>query len=157
MEPPLPPARSASERRADVLDKLEHEVDAWVASASPQGEAYLVPLSFAWDGDRITIAVSASSVTGRNLSRRGWVRLGLGPTRDVVIIEGPVEVIAVGDDDELAAAHAAKAGFDAREATGAWIFLRVRPQMIQAWREENELEGRHLMTDGAWLVPQIGR
>jgi hypothetical protein len=134
-----------------VLAKLETEVDVWVASASADGDAYLVPLSFAWDGARLTIAVSESSVTGRNIARSGWARLGLGPTRDVVIVEGPVEVVRVGDDDELAFAHAAKAGFDAREATGRWIFLRVTPRTIQAWREVNELDGRRIMIDGEWL------
>jgi hypothetical protein len=152
METDLPPARSRAQRRADVLAKLESEVDLWVASASAEGDAYLVPLSFAWDGVRSTIAVPESSVTGRNLARRRWARVALGPTRDVVILEGPVEVIPVGDDDELAAAHAAKAGFDAREAQGRWIFLRVTPRTIQAWREVNELEGRHVMIDGEWLA-----
>ncbi len=145
------PARSRAQRRADVLARLECDVDLWVASASADGEAHLVPLSFAWDGARLTIAVSESSVTGRNLARQRWARLALGPTRDVVIVEGPIEVIPVGGDDELAAAHAANAGFDAREASGRWIFLRVTPRTIQAWREVNELEGRHLMVDGAWL------
>jgi hypothetical protein len=134
-----------------VLARLETEVDVWVASASADGDAYLVPLSFAWDGARLTIAVSASSVTGRNIARSGWARLGLGPTRDVVIVEGPAEVVPVGDDNELAAAHAAQAGFDAREATGRWIFLRVTPRTIQAWREVNELDGRRIMIDGEWL------
>ena len=145
------PARSRAQRRADVLARLEGDVDLWVASASADGEAHLVPLSFAWDGARLTIAVSESSVTGRNLTRHRRARLALGQTRDVVIVEGPIEVVPVGDDDELAAAHAANAGFDAREASGRWIFLRVTPQTIQAWREVNELEGRHLMVDGEWL------
>ena len=152
MEHEPAPARSRAQRRADVLAKLEGEVDLWVASASAEGDAYLVPLSFAWDGTRLTIATPKSSVTGRNLARRGWARVALGPTRDVVIIEGPVEVMPVGEDDELAAAHAAKAGFDAREAQGRWIFLRVAPRTIQAWREVNELEGRQVMIDGEWLT-----
>jgi hypothetical protein len=151
MDPELPPVRSRAQRRADVLAKLESDVDLWVASASPDGDAYLVPLSFAWDGTRLTIAVSESSVTGRNIARSRWARLALGPTRDVVIVEGPVEVVPVEDDDELAAAHAANAGFDAREASGRWIFLRVTPRSIQAWREVNELEGRRVMVDGEWL------
>jgi hypothetical protein len=152
MEPDLAPARSRAQRRADVLARLETDVDLWVASASADGDAYLVPLSFAWDGERLTIAVSESSITGRNLTRRRWARLALGPTRDVVIVEGPVEVVRVGDDDELAAAHAAQAGFDARETSGRWIFLRVTPRAIQAWREVNELDDRHVMVDAEWLA-----
>ncbi len=147
----LAPARSRAQRKADVLARLESEVDLWVASASADGDAHIVPLSFAWDGAQLTIAVSESSVTGRNLARRRWARVALGPTRDVVIVEGPVDVVPVGDDDDLAAAHAANAGFDAREANGRWIYLRVTPRTIQAWREVNEIDGRHVMIDGEWL------
>jgi hypothetical protein len=31
-------------------------------------------------------------------------------------------------------------------------FHRVLPERIQAWPEENEIKGRDLMADGAWLV-----
>jgi hypothetical protein len=148
----LPPARSAEERRSDVLAKLEREVDLWVASADAAGRAHLVPLSYYWDGERLTVATPADSITGRNLSRAGWARMALGPTRDVVIFEGPVQVIPIEQADDLASAHAATAGFDTREAHGRWIFVRMTPQRIQAWREVNELEGRDVMLHGRWLA-----
>jgi hypothetical protein len=150
--PDLPPARSRGERRADTLAMLATEVDLWVASASAEGEAHLVPLSFSWDGERLTIATPATSVTGRNVARAGRLRVGIGPTRDVVIVEGPVEVVPVDADDALATAHAAHAGFDARAEAGAWVFLRLAPRSIQAWREENELAERHIMVDGEWIA-----
>jgi hypothetical protein len=84
------PARTRSRRIADSLERLRNDVDLWVASANDVGEAYLVPLSFQWDGSRLTIATPRRSVTGRNLIRAGWARVALGETRDVVIIEGPV-------------------------------------------------------------------
>jgi hypothetical protein len=146
------PARSPAQRRADVLRKLEQDVDVWVASADERGDAHLVPLSFHWDGDRLTVATCASSVTGRNLARAGWARMALGPTRDVVILEGPVEIIASEEDPELAAMHAEAAGFDTRGSRTRWIFARMTPRRIQAWREENELEGRDVLLDGTWLT-----
>jgi hypothetical protein len=54
------------------------------------------------------------------------------------------------DDPDLAALHV-QAGFDTRESGTSWIFARMTPLRIQAWREENELEGRDVMRDGAWL------
>jgi hypothetical protein len=46
-----PPARSLTQRVQDALHRLEHDVDAWVATADPSnGRPYLVPLSFDWDG-----------------------------------------------------------------------------------------------------------
>lgn len=145
------PARNTQERRADVETMLDTEVDAWVASAGAAGDAYLIPLSFAWDGTRLIMATPESSITARNLSRAGWVRLALGATRDVVIIEGPVEVTGVGDD-AMAEFHASRAGFDVRDEDGPWVFMSVTPQRVQAWREVNELKDRLLMVDGRWLA-----
>ncbi|WP_165439828.1 hypothetical protein [Micromonospora kangleipakensis] len=45
-------------------------------------------------------------------------------------------------------AFAAKTGFDPRRLTGRYRYFRVRPQRIQAWREENELAGRDLIREG---------
>jgi Pyridoxamine 5'-phosphate oxidase len=75
--------RSKSQRRADTLAKLESEVDLWVASADESGGAYLVPLSYCWDGSTLTVATPRASRTARNLIRAGWARVALGPTRDV--------------------------------------------------------------------------
>lgn len=148
----LPPARSTAERRSDVLDKLDREVDIWVASADAGGRAHLVPLSFYWDGERLTVATPADSATGRNLNRARWARMALGPTRDDVVLEGPVDVIPVEEAGDLAAPHAARTGFDPREERGQWIYFRMTPRTIQAWREVNELEGRNVMVDGRWLA-----
>ena len=150
-EPPQPAARSRAERTADTLERLRRDVDLWVASASEDGRAYLVPLSYHWDGSTLTIATLSASPTARNLIRAGWVRAALGQTRDVVIVEGRVEAIPIGADPELEDAHARSAGFDPRTLADEYVYLRIVPQEIQAWRESNELEGRVLMRDGAWL------
>ena len=84
----LDAARSREQRRRDTVEKLGNDVDLWVASADETGNAYLVPLSFYWDGSTITIATPRASRTARNLVRAGWARVALGPTRDVVIVEG---------------------------------------------------------------------
>ena len=146
-EVPQPPVRSRAGRIADTLERLSRDVDLWVASASEDGRAYLVPLSYYWDGSTLTIA----SPTARNLIRARWVRAALGQTRDVVILEGRVEAIPIGADPELEDAHARSTGFDPRTLADEYVYLRIAPQEVQAWRESNELEGRVLMRDGAWL------
>ena len=143
--------RSVSERIADTRAKLESEVDLWVASASASGEAYLLPLSYYWDGVTLTMATPATTRTARNLRRAGWARLGLGPTRDVVIIEGPVVEIAADADDALAEAHARAAGFEARRSPG-YVFFQLRPQRILAWRNPAEAEAGPIMLNGEWLA-----
>ena len=92
----MDPARPAEQRKRDVLALLEREVDVWVASASADGEAMLLPLSFVWDGSRLTVSTPLASRTARNLIRAGVARVALGGTRDVVLIDGTLEVIALG-------------------------------------------------------------
>lgn len=145
------PARTRARRIDDTLERLRTDVDLWVASANDVGEAYLVPLSFQWDDSKLTIATPRRSVTARNLMRAGWARVALGETRDVVIVEGPVEAVALGTDPELEAAHAVAAGFDPRELAEEYVYLRITPHEVQAWREANELESRSLMRGGTWL------
>jgi hypothetical protein len=143
------PARTPEQRRKDTLRRLADDEDAWVATAG-DGGPYLVPLSFLWDGAAFVLATPSSSPTGRNLRETGRVRLGIGPTRDVVMVEGTAEVLAE-VPDALGDAFAARTGFDPRRLTG-YAYYRVRPLRIQAWREANEIAGRDLMRDGRWLV-----
>src|SRR5689334_1570132 len=88
-----PAPRTRAERIADTQPMLTREVDCWVASASATGDAYLVPLSFAWDGRRIILATSPTTRTARNLTRAGRARLAFGTLRDVVLVDGTLEVV----------------------------------------------------------------
>ncbi|MFD4975182.1 pyridoxamine 5'-phosphate oxidase family protein [Streptomyces sp. NPDC002405] len=145
-------ARGLEERLRDTRERLENDVDLWVATAGASRGVHLVPLSYLWDGTAIVVSTPRDSVTGRNLLADGRVRLGLGPTRDVVIVDGVAEPVDVGDlGQKTGDAFAAKTGFDPRELDEPYQYFRIRPRRIQAWRESNELAGRGLMRDGVWL------
>jgi hypothetical protein len=150
-EPRKSPARSRSQRILDTLAKLRDDVDLWVASADERGGAYLVPLSFYWDDATLTIATPRTSPTAVNLLRSRSARVALGPTRDVVMVEGHVEELPIGVDVALEDAHARATGFDPRTEPEDYVYLRITPQSIQAWREANELAGRQLMRRGRWV------
>ena len=135
-----------------MLAKLRSQIDLWVASADATGGAYLVPLSFLWDESTLTIATPRASRTALNLVRAGWARVALGPTRDVVIIEGPVTPMPIGSDTVLEDAHAQATGFDPRTLAEEYIYLQITPHAIQAWREANELVDRQVMRKGEWLA-----
>lgn len=147
-------ARSAEQRTKDTLRRLEHDVDAWVATADgTSGTPYLVPLSFLWNGSYLLFATPASSPTGRNLAATGRARVGIGPTRDVVMVEGAVETVQPAElTEQDAELFAAKTGFDPRRLATPYLYFRVVPQRVQAWREADELDGRELMRDGRWLT-----
>jgi hypothetical protein len=135
------------------MHRLAHDVDAWIATADPhQGTPYLVPLSFLWTDGSLLISTPAKSPTARNLAATGLVRIGLGTTRDVVLIEGTARVLAPGElMADLGDAFAVKTGFDPRGSSSSFQYFWLSPRRIQAWHEENELEGRELMRHGAWL------
>src|SRR5215467_7420008 len=106
-----PPARTAQQRKADTLRRLENDVDTWVATADPAtGVPYLVPLLFVWDGATVLISTPVASPTSRNLRATGRVRLGIGPKRDLVLTEetGQRETAAAENSAEAGDAFAAK-------------------------------------------------
>lgn len=143
-------SRSVGQRQSDTLEKLQTAVDMWVATASQDGQPHLVPLSFVWDGERIVISVSRQSRTARNIAETGRARLCLGPTRDVVVIEGPAEIYPIESfDASFQEEFAAKVGFDPH-ADARSVYVRITPHRIQAWHEVNEIEGRDLMLGGEW-------
>jgi hypothetical protein len=145
--------RSGAQRRLDTEYRLTHDVDVWVATVSADGAPYLVPLSFDWDGETLLVATPSESPTGRNLAATRVVRLGLGPTRDVCMIEGEVEVVEIDRlPEDRGDRFAARTGFDPRTLGEQYCWFRVSVRRIQAWREANELSGRELMSDGRWLV-----
>ncbi|MBB1245718.1 pyridoxamine 5'-phosphate oxidase family protein [Streptomyces durbertensis] len=144
------PPRTGEQRRADVLTRLEEDVDAWVATASPEGEQYMVPLSFVFHDGGLVMCTRRTSRTARNIRAGSGATIALGHTRDVVLIEAKAEQLA---PDGLAPragdAFAAKVGWDPR-GDEEYVFLRFLPRTLRAWREENELKGSVLMRDGVW-------
>jgi hypothetical protein len=145
--------RSRPQRRRDTEHGLTHDIDVWVASASADGAPYLVPLSFDWDGEALLVATPTDSPTGRNLAATRAVRLGLGHTRDVSMVEGEVEVLEIDTlPQERGDRFVAHTGFDPRALATPYRWFRISPRRIQAWREVNELPDRELMRDGRWLV-----
>jgi hypothetical protein len=145
MEPP----RGLQQRKHDTLSRLESDADAWIATADTAGNGYLLPLSFLWDGAVVIVSTLRSSVIGRNLSRGGRVRVGVGQLRDVTMIDGTAEPV---QDERTKDAFAAKHGWDPRKEAGDYAYFRIVPDRVQAWREVNELPGRTLMRDGGWLA-----
>ena len=146
--------RTGLQRKADVIEKLEERhADVWVATATESGAAHLVPLSVAWDGERVVLVTAPDSTTARNIVRSRAARLALGGTRDVVMIDARLDEATALEDasSELADAYSQQADWDPRSSDGVFVLLLLRPHRIQAWREADEIDGRTLMRDGRWL------
>lgn len=142
--------RTREQRILDTRRRLEQDIDAWVATSNG-ARPWLIPLSFLWYADRLVFATDACSPTASNIRQVPQVRVALGHSRDVVMVDGVGDLSPSSDlaGAELAA-YRAKHGSDPR--TWADTVIRVAPVRIQAWREENELAARALMKDRSWLA-----
>jgi hypothetical protein len=142
--------RTGAQRRADTLARLEGDIDVWVATASA-GEPHLVPLSLAWDGARVILATPAASATARNAAASGSVRLALGTSRDVTIIDAAAEVVPCSDaPDTVADCYAARTGWDPRQDDPPHVYLIATPRVTRAWNSLAEMTGRTIMRAGHW-------
>ena len=120
-----PPPRNRASRIEDTLRRLEQDIDAWVATSSPEGgPPGLVPLSFHWDDS----------------------------LRDVVMIDATVRELPMEQvSDERGSAFERRVKWDPRASGPEYAAYLFRPVRVQAWRESNELAGRTLMREGRWL------
>lgn len=147
------PARSPEVRKEDALKHLAEDVDAWVSTSSVDGTPYLMPLSFLWDGETLLFSTAASNPTSLNLQATGLAHIALGHTRDVVLLTATAETLHAEDlAPGVADAFARKTEFDPREQAALYLYFRLTPTSLQSWREANELTGRTLLKDNAWLV-----
>lgn len=144
--------RTGAQRRADTLARLAGDVDVWVATASA-GEPHLVPLSLAWDGTRVILATPAASPTARNAAASGSVRLALGTSRDVTIIDATASVVPCSDaPDTVADCYAARTGWDPRHDDPPHVYLIATPRVMRAWNSLAEMTGRTIMRAGRWTA-----
>ena len=130
---------------------MESDDKLWIATASRDGSAHLVPFSFVWDGQRVTMATRQDHPAAQNVARTRKARLALGTFGDVVLIDGSVSVVRPDQIDGSAAERLARASaIDGRRAPG-FVYLQLMPKRIQAWWSSGELANPTIMRDGQWL------
>jgi len=145
--------RDTATRKADVLAALEKQHDLWLASADVAGRPHLIAVSAWWDGTDLVIATTGSSKTARNLAMNPAARVARGAPADAIVIDAQmIESRAVEDSAELAGGFAAAVGWDPREMGGGWMFFRLRPTRVQAFRGYDEIEDRDVMVRSRWVV-----
>ena len=147
--------RSPEERKADALAKITAtRANVWVASASPTGGVHLIPVTHTWNGSQHVLTTEPRSRTVANVTANPRVRLALGETRDVVMVDAVLSeaVPAAEAPATVADGYASQAGWDPRTDSGDYVYLVFRPERIQVWREDEDLAGRTVMRNGAWVI-----
>lgn len=145
--------RATGQRIEDAKARLARESNVWLATASEGGVPHLVPLSLAWDGQRILVATPTESPTVRNARASGRVRAALDSADDVVLIEGTAEIVDFAAADGAAIeAYVGRVGWNPADQPGEWSMLTVTPKTIRAWIGVGEIQGRTIMRNGDWLL-----
>lgn len=146
------PVRSKAERKRHVLRMLESSNKLWIATASDDGSAHLVPFSFVWDGESVFAATSERSPAARNARRTGKARVALGTFGDVVLIDVHATVTAHdGVDADVAERLAQVSALDGRSSPSV-AYLQLIPWRVQAWWSLQELAKPTIMRGGRWLA-----
>ncbi len=145
-------SRDLSQRVLDTLERLRAERDIWLSTSHPEHGPHQLPLWFLWDGQELWMCTRADSVTARNVQAEPRVRLGLPDTSDVVLLQGVAECYPGRDvPEEAADAFTDKFRWDPRTEEAPYLYVRVTPRTVRAWRGVAELCGRVVMRDGQWL------
>jgi general stress protein 26 len=133
------------------VEHLRSNSNLWLATASDGRGPHLIPVSYWWDGTRLTTATSENSRTLQNVRAQPKVRVSIGSTGDVLIVDATATIVAVTDIEHTAAeAYARASGNDARSVPG-FTYVQLAPERMQVWRGPGEFAGRTVMRHGVWL------
>lgn len=144
-------ARPLPERREAAMERLRSNTNLWLATASDGRGPHLIPLSYWWDGSRLTTATLEGSRTWKNVRRQPKVRASIGSTGDVLMIDATAMIVSVADlGDGAAEGYAQASGNDPRSVPG-FAYLQLVPERMQVWKGAAEFAGRTVMRAGVWL------
>jgi PPOX class probable F420-dependent enzyme len=118
-----------------AVERLERSRSYWIATTREDGSPHAAPVWGLWRDDGLWFSTSPESRKGRNLLRDPRVAVHLESGDEVVMLEGEVERVTL--DAAGADAYGEKYGFrpDPSDASGFWV--RLRPRVAYAWREED--------------------
>jgi hypothetical protein len=144
--------RDTTTRKADVLAALEKQGHYWLATASVSGKPHVIAVSGWWDGTDLVVTTLGSSKTARNLAMSQMATLAGGDPSDAIVIQAQmIESADVEKATALAEGFEKATGWDPREMDG-WMFFRLRPIQIQAFRGYDEIGNRDVMLRSRWVV-----
>ncbi|MEU6381997.1 pyridoxamine 5'-phosphate oxidase family protein [Streptomyces bauhiniae] len=143
--------RDSAERIRDTLTRLDTERDLWLATSHPTHGPHQIPLWFAWDGTALWMCTSAASAVARNLREDPRARLSLPDTADVVLLQGEAHLYPAADAPPEATTFTTKFAWNPNTEASPYVYLRIQPQTVRAWRGVPELRGRVVMRGGVWV------
>ena len=111
----------------------------WLSTTRPDGRPHAVPVWYAWDGRNLYFISGRNLQKSKNLAHKSWIVVHAGNGDDVIILEGPVEIVTdPAELEKIDAAYRAKY-VDPGSGTQATIFepeadlYRVNIKHVMAW------------------------
>jgi hypothetical protein len=129
---------------SELVSRMEGARNYWICSTRPDGRPHAAPVWGLWFEGAFVFSTGADSRKGRNLAANPEVLVHLESGDDVVILEGTVEIIPVGQADaawlgRYADAYSAKydikMDFAAMGADMAAALYRLHARTAFAWLE----------------------
>jgi hypothetical protein len=146
------PSRDAATRKKDVLAYLESNGHYWLSTAEIGGRPHVIAVSGLWDGSGIIVTTLGTNKTAKNMEMNPLVVLAGGDPSDAIVIQAQViETVPVEDSPRMLQEWKEAMGWDPSEL-GEWVFYRLRPTRIQAFRGYEEIGGRDVMVRSRWVV-----
>jgi general stress protein 26 len=107
-------------------------------------------VSFWWDGARLTTSTFEPSRTLDNVQKQPKVRVSVGTTTDVLMIDATATVVRDDEvDADVAEGYAEASGIP--QSTPGFVYIQLLPRRMQMWRGREEFTDRTVMRDGVWL------
>jgi Pyridoxamine 5'-phosphate oxidase len=142
--------RSPEQRKADVLAALEKQGHYWLATAQVGGGPHVIAVSGLWHDGEMVVTTLGTSKTARNLAMNPLAVLAGGDPSDAIVLQAQViESRPVDESPRMVEEWKAALGW---EPPGDWMFYRLRPTRIQAFRGYDEIGGRDVMIRSRWVV-----
>jgi hypothetical protein len=142
--------RDTATRKKDVLAALEKQGHYWLTTAEIGGRPHMIAVSGLWNDGEMVVTTLGTSKTARNIAMNPLVVMAGGDPSDAIVIQAQVlESMPVEDSARMVEEWKAAMGW---EPPGDWIFYRLRPTRIQAFRGYDEIKGRDVMLRSRWVV-----
>jgi general stress protein 26 len=140
-------ARPLAERRKAATERLRSNSNLWLATASDGRGPHLIPLTYWWDGSRLTTATFEGSRTVKNVRAQPKVRAAIGTAADVLMIDATATIETVADIAAIAevASRYAQASGNDPQSTPGFVYIQLVPERIQLWTGVADGDARRLV------------
>lgn len=111
----------------------------WLSTTRPDGRPHAVPVWYVWDGRDLDFISARNLQKSKNLASQPWIVVHAGDGDDVIILEGPGEIVTKQDELERVDAACRAKYVDPGSGAQATIFepdvdlYRVNLRRAMAW------------------------